>query len=391
MFGRGQLEVEVAVARGKEFLARVVFRPPHGFSIGSSNEATITIPDSPLRGLTEILTFDDGRPTLLFTDDSRLEVDADGARLSVAELLGSGMAEAGAEQHTLPLAEGVRAVFLFGSLKLLIKVRAALDVSVWNLPLGDVGTCGGCGSKILWLPTTTSGALIPCSECGDLNRFEPESEVETEVEVEVEPESESELQEPLSLTGGAASLPSTDGLDLIAAQEQVPSPPQSASRGPDSSAYDDDEEATELASIEPQPSPEVETASSPIIESFGGVDEDEDDAPTDPGRGIPVIEGPTSLPTHAGSFASDSAPVSMLSPTVGGPGFEASVEASPAAEEPPERDLAPAGWDAGAPRRRRPLPKPNYLGWTLVFVGMMSGLGGLVLLLLAALRLGSLT
>jgi hypothetical protein len=337
MVERGRLEVEVAVARGQDFLVRAVFRPPDGFSIGSSPDATLTIPDAPLRPLTEVLAFAAGRPTLLFSEDSRLEVDADGERLSVRDLLARGMAEPGDAHHVLPLAEGVRAVLIFGALKVLLKVRVALDVSVWNLDIGDVGTCGGCASTVLWPSATKPGALIPCPECGDLNRLIPES-------------------------------------------------------GPDAGAFDDDEEATELES------PEGFSSSSP--EQLPGVSASpavtpaptpmsEDEAPTDPGRDFPLIEGPTTLPTPS----RDEPPLPMLgrsstpTPTVDGPGFGASPEPGPAPDVPPLAGVA--GSTAGefvAPRRRRPRAKPNYAGWGLVFFGMSSGLAGLVLLALSALR-----
>lgn len=330
------------MARGQDFLVRAVFRPPDGFSIGSSPDATLTIPDAPLRPLTEVLAFDDGRPTLLFSEDSRLEVDADGERLSVRDLLARGMAEHTDANLALPLAEGVRAVVIFGALKVLLKVRVALDVSIWNLDIGDVGTCGGCASTVLWPSATKPGALIPCPECGDLNRL-------------------------------------------------------SAEPGPDAEAFDDDEEATELESIEGSSAPSVElrpevvsapaSATTPLPLSE---DEDEDEAPTDPGRDLPVIEGPTTLPAPS----KDEPPLSILgrsstptpTPTVDGPGFGASPDPAPPQGVPRLGGVAAStSGEFVAPRRRRPRAKPNYAGWALVFFGMSSGLAGLVLLALSAL------
>jgi hypothetical protein len=249
------------------------------------------------------------------------------------------MAEHGDAHHVLPLAEGVRAVLVFGALKVLLKVRVALDVSVWNLDTGDVGTCGGCASTVLWPSATKPGALIPCLECGDLNRLSAES-------------------------------------------------------GPDAAAFDDDEEATELesrggsssSSAEQLPGGSASPAAAPAPIPLS---EDEDEAPTDPGRDLPVIEGPTTLPTPS----RDEPPLPMLgrsstpTPTVDGPGFGASPEPGPAP------DVLRLGVVEGstvgafvAPRRRRPRAKPNYAGWGLVFFGMSSGLAGLVLLALSAFR-----
>jgi hypothetical protein len=289
--------------------------------------------------LTEVLAFADGRPMLLFSEDSRLEVDADGERLSVRDLLARGMAEHSDGNHVLPLAEGVRAVLLFGALKVLLKVRVALDVSIWNLDIGNVGTCGGCANTVLWPSATKPGALIPCPECGDLNRLKAES-------------------------------------------------------GPDAAAFDDDEEATELESFKGSSSssaeqlPEV-SASPAAAPAPLPLSEDEDEAPTDPGRDLPVIDGPTTLP--APSRDEPSSPILERSltptPTVDGPGFGASPEPAPAADVPELRAAAGAtGGEFVAPRRRRPRAKPNYAGWALVFFGMSSGLAGLVLLALSAFR-----
>ena len=53
---------------------------------------------------------------------------------------------------------------------------------------------------------------------------------------------------------------------------------------------------------------------------------------------------------------------------------------------PPASAAEPTGRDFLVPRRRRAKVRPNYVGWLLVFVGMVSGLAGLVLLALSALR-----
>lgn len=362
MVERGQLEVEVAVARGQELLVRVVFRPPGGFSIGSSAAATITIPDSPLPDRVELLAFVDGCPELLFFEDSRLEVDAEGERLSVRDLLKRGMAKPDTGHHVLPLAEGVRAVVILGALKVLVKVRMALDVSVWNLETGELGACGGCKSPVLWSSSVGPGALTPCPECGDLNRLRPD------------------LDE---------TAPPKPEQDLV---NTAPSEPEST--GPDTAAFDDDEEATELESllsstsgpIEQLPGsvePEVEASAPPPSVSAA-----EEETPTDPGRDVPVLEDPVTLPAQQVAVAQDVRSVRSPTPTVAGSGFTADQEPSVVPDVPLVADgVAPTGNEFLAPRRRRPPPKPDYKAWGLVFFGMVSGLTGLLLLLLSALKL----
>ena len=136
MLSQDRLEVEVAVARGSALLARAVFRPPHGFSIGSSQDATLTIPDSPLQGRIEVLAFVDERPALCFSEDTKLEVDTEGERLSTREILDRGMANTVEGRYHFQLTDGARAVLLLGSVKLLLKVRSLIEVSVWDLRPG---------------------------------------------------------------------------------------------------------------------------------------------------------------------------------------------------------------------------------------------------------------
>lgn len=366
MLERGELEVEVAVVRGKEVVSRSVFRSPHGFSIGSAPGASISIPDSPLPPLIQVVEFRNGKPTLLFTADSQLEVDADGDRLDAVALVERGMAEAGDGHHRLGLADGVRAIFRLGALRLLIKTRVTLDVSVWDLRPGQVGTCGGCSSSILWPPSTKPGALVPCSECGDLNRFSQEG-VQASGGNAVAPD------------GTASSLPSSDAISRIKSagglttRAAVQAMEDRLEVGPASDAFDEDDEATDV----------LHAREAEVQETFGrGIspgkaespapmspeeEEEEEEAPTDPGRPAADLSGSVVIP-----------------PTVP---RAAALRESTGLESAPMLKRVPTGDAFFAPRKRRPKPKPNRLGWALVFFGMVSGLTGLVLLLLVALQI----
>jgi len=142
---------------------------------------------------------------------------------------------------------------------------------------------------------------------------------------------------------------------------------------PDAAAFDDEDEATELASVEPSPPPGIKA-----------MDEvDEDDAPTDPGRDMPEIPGPTPLPPPPEPAPEIPAPQATRAQ---GRAVVPAAEPSLVPQMPPSRTAEPTGHDFLVPRRRRAKVRPNYVGWVLVFVGMVSGLGGLVLLALSALR-----
>jgi len=261
------------------------------------------------------------------------------------------------------LSEGVHAVVTLGALRVLVKVRMALDVSVWKLATGELGVCGGCKSQLLWPASTTLGALIPCPECGDLNSLREGSD------------------EP---------GPHVDEQD----QSQEPAGFHPESMGPDTSAFDDDDEATELESIpssSPSSGPAEQLPPFSVEAEVGAnapplpLSEAEDECPTDPGRDVPEIAGPTMLPPPQ---IEEPRQARSLTPTVDGVGFAAEHEPSLVPDLPLVAGApGPTGNEFLAPRRRRPPPKPNYKGWGLVFFGMLSGLAGLVLLLLSALRL----
>ena len=146
---------------------------------------------------------------------------------------------------------------------------------------------------------------------------------------------------------------------------------------PPPEAFDDEEEATEIEGPSTPPPPEIAALDASM---------DDDDAPTEPGREFPQVPpGPTSLP----------------------PGFQNASRApagrAPALDRPPGRErLEPSyvpeskGRSGGRsedeeffaprrPRRQRQRPKPNYLGWALVSLGLVSGLAGGALLVLANL------
>jgi len=219
-----------------------------------------------------------------------------------------------------------------------------------------------------------SNSLIPCSDCGDLNRSsadpQPEEVLSTDKEVV-----------PSSVRPNPASLPSSDGIefarDILEGFSQ--SPVQAV--GPDSDAFDDEDEATELVKASP---PEE-------IESVAEVEED--DAPTDPGRNHPLISGPSSLPSAQAEVAVVAAddgtePVSarpLVSPQ---PNEGRSSSPAPSPGLAGEGIAAAPGSNGAAVRRRRMKVQPNYVGWGLVFVGMLSGLAGLFLLAITAWRIG---
>ena len=164
------LELELAVARGREYLVRVVFRPPAVVSIGTNPRASITLPDAALPDFHELLHLG---PTswLAFDSDMRVEMQAGGAIADTAALIDKRHAREAREGWRLGLHVGSKGLVRFGELRLLLKVRAARDATIWSVSPDGGPSCGGCGTGLRWtLPA--AGAMSPCPKCGDLNRLE---------------------------------------------------------------------------------------------------------------------------------------------------------------------------------------------------------------------------
>ena len=376
-----ELEVEVAIVRGKDCLSRAVLRPPEGLTVGSSDQAMIRLEDPSVPHLLPVVEFRDSRPILLFREDAHIEVDADGDRLDSASLLVLGMAERGDGLLGMAMGPGVRAVLRVGPLRLLLKSRQAIGVSVWNRATGSATECGGCGAA-LGIPLVAAGVLIPCDGCGDLTRFEAS-------------DAEAASSEPASSgavsSGGPTGLPTYDAISRLKAEQGLATAAavkqmelDSEASGPARDAFDDDEEATELETAPPQleelvkaveETPADETSKTERVSIEKGFDGEDEEAPTDPGRAVSVALSEGLQPAE---------------PAQDEPGPEADRgKKGYALESAPQLPRMATGADFLVPRRRRRKPKPNRLGWALLFVGLISALAGLALLLASVFKMAT--
>ena len=164
------LELEIAVARGREYLVRVLFRPPSVVSVGTNPRASITLPDASLPDFHELLHLG---PTswLAFDTGMDLEMQVAGAIMDTGQLIDRGLALEAREGWRLPLHTESKGLIRFGELRVLLKARSARDATIWSVSPEGGACCGGCGSVLRWTLQALA-ALSPCPKCGDLNRVE---------------------------------------------------------------------------------------------------------------------------------------------------------------------------------------------------------------------------
>jgi len=165
------IEVELAVARNREYLVRTVFRGPEPISIGTNPRAAITLPDDRLPDYFELVHLSDGRARLAFESGMDVEWKIDGALRPSAELIAGGFAVEGADVYELEVTAGGKGLIKFGELRVLLKVQEQRDLTIWSATNDEGACCGGCGASLKWA-LAGAGALSPCQRCGDLNRVE---------------------------------------------------------------------------------------------------------------------------------------------------------------------------------------------------------------------------
>ncbi len=163
------LEVELAVARDREYLVRAVFRAPAVVSIGTDPRAEVTLPDDQLPEHFDLIHLDDRGSFLAFESDMQIEWQVDGAIRPTAELMEAHLADETPDGWQLGLDAGSKGLVRFGPLRILLKVQTPRDLTIWSASDDGGPACGGCGAPLKWA-LASPVALSPCQRCGDLNR-----------------------------------------------------------------------------------------------------------------------------------------------------------------------------------------------------------------------------
>ncbi len=165
------LELELAVTRGREYLARAVFRPRATVSIGTNPRAAVSLPEDVLPDYLDLLRLDAGGGWLSFEASTRLELMTRSGARDARSLIEGGGARETADGWEVAIGDGVKGVVHFGDLRILLKLGAQKERTIWNSSIAEGAACGGCGAPLPWA-VSGGGALTPCRGCGDLNRVE---------------------------------------------------------------------------------------------------------------------------------------------------------------------------------------------------------------------------
>jgi hypothetical protein len=163
------VELELAVVRGREYLARAVFRPDAVVSLGSAPRATVRLPEPELPEHHDLLKLTSRGARIRFERSTLVELQLDGAMLDTAQLVSSGRAWETAQGWEADLPPGAKGVVHYGGLRVLLKLQEARQVTIWAAADDAGAVCGGCSAPLPWA-VAGRGALTPCRVCGDLNR-----------------------------------------------------------------------------------------------------------------------------------------------------------------------------------------------------------------------------
>jgi hypothetical protein len=166
------LELEVAVLRGSQWVHRATFRPPAMISVGSSPSTVLALPDSDLPEYHELIRIYSDGGVLFFRPGMAVELRLEEGTKRNDELLEQGLAVAAGAGWKVPLGLGSRGTFRVSEVSVLFKVGAASRRPVRATVAGEPTLCAGCG-KALPFAVIGFGALSPCAACGTMNEVQP--------------------------------------------------------------------------------------------------------------------------------------------------------------------------------------------------------------------------
>ncbi|HCP46303.1 MAG TPA: hypothetical protein DIU15_09690 [Deltaproteobacteria bacterium] len=209
------LELEVAITRAQDLLARGVLRAGSVLTVGNGRSATVTLGGASLPELWSLVRVEQDRASLAFTEAMEVGwAEGDGLKTS-QELIDSGVAletsdAAGTAGWQASLAAGGKVIVRFGGLSVLIKARTSGEVPEVAPSMDTPGLCGGCAAA-LPPPLEVDGSLRPCDACGAVNGPPDPEDVEDSIQTSSEDADEQETE--LGLGPVAMSLSQAMGDD----------------------------------------------------------------------------------------------------------------------------------------------------------------------------------
>jgi hypothetical protein len=207
MSGSQAIEVELALARDQDCVARAVFYAPSLVSLGNSADAVLPFDDSALSASHDVLEISEEGAFLVVAEGMDLQLVRGDERATLDSLRADGLAlkQDGGWRVELPV--GANAVLSAGEANLMLKCRPAPASEDQVLAAGEPPAlaCGKCGSDLQFV-VDCPGALSPCPRCNARNRTQPPGAAQAEQQAAApDPEPEAE-QQPVPVA--AERLPS---------------------------------------------------------------------------------------------------------------------------------------------------------------------------------------
>jgi hypothetical protein len=168
------LELDLAVAQGKNYLRRARFRPPARVSLGRGAECTVRLELDGLPEHHDLLVLQEEGSELRFTADMKVQMIIGNSPVPTEELIASGLAVAAGAAYRVTLNQGAKvAVRLADEHKILLKLTAPSPGEPVEI-LVEAGAdvrCDRC-STLMPAAIVAHGAMSACPSCGLLNRIE---------------------------------------------------------------------------------------------------------------------------------------------------------------------------------------------------------------------------
>ena len=138
-----QTELELGVTRGRDWLARAVFRPPALISIGRNPMAVVSFTDAALPDYHELFRLHMDGGVLLFEPSMHVELRLKEGLQTTETIMTGGLAASTDAGWRLPLVVGSKGAVRYGDLALLFKLRTRREVPLkavhaFGLDLGDM-------------------------------------------------------------------------------------------------------------------------------------------------------------------------------------------------------------------------------------------------------------
>jgi len=221
-----QIELELGVTRGTEWVARAVFRPPALVSIGTNSMAVLSLKEPGFPAYHELFRLHLDGGMLLFDPQMTVELKLKEGPQTTDTIIEGGLAVSTDSGWRLPIAAGSKGAVRFGDLAILFKVRARREVPLKAVRKADPTLCGTCGAPMPWA-IVGFGALSPCSACATLNEVQVDTGAPEDKRTQMAPvirKKGADLPtfDSISVRNKGAELPTFDSISVRSPGAELP-------------------------------------------------------------------------------------------------------------------------------------------------------------------------